>query len=27
MLDAVFLAVGFAFLAVTVFYVVVCDRL
>jgi hypothetical protein len=27
MFDAIYLAVGFAFLAVTVFYVVACDRL
>ena len=27
MLDALYLAIGFAFLAVTVFYVVACDRL
>lgn len=27
MLDAMYLAIGFAFLAITVFYVVACDRL
>jgi hypothetical protein len=27
MLDVMYLAIGFGFLAVTVFYVVVCDRL
>jgi len=27
MLDAIYLAIGFGFLAVTVLYVVVCDRL
>jgi len=27
MLDAMYLAIGFAFLAAAVFYVVVCDRL
>lgn len=27
MLDAIYLGIGFAFLAITVFYVVACDRL
>jgi hypothetical protein len=27
MLDVMYLAIGFAFLAATVFYVVACDRL
>lgn len=27
MLDAIYLGIGFAFLAINVFYVVACDRL